>query len=73
MEYVTNWERRGAPQNAREAIVDVLDARWGVVSPSLAAELDGIDDPAALKRLLRRAAVVDRPEEFLDETLMGAA
>ena len=81
VEYVTTWERNGikigiktgALQSTREGILNVLDARLGVVSPSLAAELDGIDDLDTLTRLLRRAAVVDRPEELLDEKLNTAS
>ena len=73
MEYVTSWQRRGALQSTREDIVAVLDERWGEVSPSLVAELDGIDDPVVLKRLLRRAVTVNRPEELLNEELTGVA
>ena len=81
MEYVTTWERNGikigiktgALQKAREDIVEVLDARWGVVSPSLVAELDGIADPDILKRLHRRAVLMNSPEGLLDEELSGVA
>ena len=85
VEYVTSWQRNGiktgietgiktgALQKAREDVREVLDARWGVVSPSLVEVLDGIDDLATLKRLLRRAAVADKPEELLDEKLSSAA
>jgi hypothetical protein len=68
MEWVTSFEHNGMLVATREAVLGALEARFGAVSPLLAAELDGIDDMAILKRLLRRAVVdVSKPEELLNE------
>ncbi len=68
MPYVTSIERhgieKGALQMAREALLDILGARFGAVSPAAAATVHASDNLARLKELLRRAATVSSPEEF---------
>ncbi len=68
MPYVTSIERhgieKGALQMAREALLDILGARFGTVSPAAAATVHASDNLARLKELLRRAATVSSPEEF---------
>ncbi len=72
MPYVTSIERhgmerglqQGALQMAREALLDILGARFGAVSPAAAATVHASDNLARLKELLRRAATVSSPEEF---------
>jgi len=49
---------------AREALLEILGARFGVVSPAAAAAIHGSDNLARLKALLRHAATVGTPEEF---------
>ena len=70
MQWVTSFEHERMLIDRREAVIEALEARFGTISPSLAAELEGIEDMATLKRLHRRAIVgVSKPEELLDEEL----
>ncbi|NER34149.1 MAG: hypothetical protein F6J93_08920 [Oscillatoria sp. SIO1A7] len=76
MPFITSFERdgieqglrqglkEGTLQTAREDIGDVLEARFSVVPDNLTATLDGIDDKAWLKQLLKRAAIAPSLEAF---------
>ncbi|NER34150.1 MAG: transposase [Oscillatoria sp. SIO1A7] len=68
MPFITSFERdgieQGTLQTARKAIGDVLEARFSVVPDNLTATLDGIDDKAWLKQLLKRAAIAPSLEAF---------
>ncbi|MDQ1301053.1 MAG: hypothetical protein QG637_974 [Chloroflexota bacterium] len=84
MPYVTSIERygmerglqrgmqqgaqQGALQMAREALLEILGARFGEVSPAAAAAIHGSDNLTRLKALLRHAATASSPEEF-EQTL----
>ena len=76
MPYVTSIERHGmerclqqgtilgALQMAREALLEILGARFGRVPPAAAAAIHANDNLARLKELLRHAATTNSPEEF---------
>ncbi len=64
--------QQGALQMAREALLEILGARFGTVSPAAAAMIHASDNLARLKELLRRAATVSSPEEF-ERALAGSA
>ena len=68
MPFLCNRERRamdrGHEQAAREALIDVLDVRFGETPPHIEEQLRELDDPSVLRRLLRRAASVESLEEF---------
>lgn len=72
MPLVSPWEQRamarghdqGVLENAREAVAEVLTLRFGDVPPSLAEQVEQLDDPAELKNLLRRATTADSLDEF---------
>ena len=86
MPYITSIERRGmergmergmqqgvqlgALQMAREALLDILGARFGRVPPATATAIRGDDNLARLKELLRHAAAISSPEEF-EQMLAG--
>jgi hypothetical protein len=62
--YITDIELDGMVINARESIVDVLESRFGTVSPRVSERLETIDDISVLKQLIRQSAVIDSVEEF---------
>ena len=68
MPLISPFERRamarGALQQARKNVVEVVTARFGSVPPSLGERLEQLDDPAELKNLLRRAVTADSLDEF---------
>ena len=55
---------KGILQNAREAIIDVLDTRFGEVPDAVRERIYTLDDDRTLKDLLRRAARVPSLDEF---------
>jgi hypothetical protein len=82
MPYITSIERRGmergmergvqqgALQMAREALLEILGARFGRVPPTTATAIRGDENLARLKALLRHAATIGSPEEF-EQMLAG--
>ncbi|MFB8790272.1 MAG: transposase [Potamolinea sp.] len=56
--------QEGTLQNAREAVLEVLEARFEVVSPAVNEALNKIVDVAVLKRLLRQASTISSVTEF---------
>ena len=65
MEIMTSWKKEGLQQGrqegevakARDAIIDVLEARFGSLPPRLATRIRAIADPDRLRELLRAAAL----------------
>ena len=55
---------KGIVQTAREAILDVLDSRFGEVSDAVRERINTLDDDRTLRDLLRRAARVPSLDEF---------
>jgi hypothetical protein len=55
---------KGIVQNAREAILDVLETRFGQVPDSLRERVNTIGSEPTLKNLLRRAVRTPSLEEF---------
>ena len=55
---------KGIVQTAREAILDVLDSRFGEVSDAVRERINTLDDDRTLRDLLRRAALVPSLAEF---------
>jgi flagellar biosynthesis/type III secretory pathway protein FliH len=55
---------KGILQNAREAILDVLDTRFGQVPDSVRERVNTIGSEPTLKNLLRRAVRTPSLEEF---------
>ncbi len=55
---------KGIVQNAREAILDVLETRFGQVPDSLRERVNAIGSEPTLKNLLRRAVRTPSLEEF---------
>ena len=76
MEYVTSVERigikkgiqqgmqQGILQNAREAVIDILELRFDVVPESIINRLNKIYDPSILKIFHRKAVNANSLEEF---------
>jgi hypothetical protein len=55
---------KGILQTAREAIIDVLDTRFGQVPDSIREQINSLGSEPTLKTLLRRAARASSLEEF---------
>jgi hypothetical protein len=56
--------QEGTLQNAREAVLEVLEARFEAVSPTVSEAVNKIVDVAVLKRLLRQAISISSVAEF---------
>jgi hypothetical protein len=56
--------QEGILQNGREAIIDVLDTRFGQVPESVRERINAIGSEPTLKNLLRQAARASSLEEF---------
>ena len=56
--------QKGLLQNAREAILDVLDTRFGEVPDSVREQVNALCSEPILKELLRRAARASSLAEF---------
>ena len=55
---------QGVLQNAREAVIEILEVHFDVVPTSIVKIIKGIDDPSILKVLHKKAATVNSLEEF---------
>lgn len=80
MPYVTSVERlalqegisqgisqgiaEGILQQRREDVIEVLEVRFGEVSTEISQKINGIEDPALLKTLLREANAIESMEQF---------
>ncbi|MBD2741227.1 transposase [Coleofasciculus sp. FACHB-1120] len=68
MPFITPIERRGIRkgivQNSRENVIEVLETRFETVPSPIVESVNGIDDPALLKQLLKQAITVSSVEEF---------
>ncbi|MBW4559578.1 MAG: transposase [Mojavia pulchra JT2-VF2] len=72
MRYVTSIERlakeegieEGILQNARESVIEVLETRFGEVPSAIVEIINGIEEPAVLKTLLKRAIAIASIAEF---------
>lgn len=58
----------GVVQNAREAVLEILEVRFGAVPLALKEDIQGISDPTFLKALLRKAIQSPSLKDF--ETLL---
>ena len=68
MPYVTSVERvgmkRGSVLRSREAVLDVLAARFGEIPAALVSAINAMDDQPKLKRLHKQAVLIPSPEAF---------
>ena len=74
MPYITGFERDGMVKNARENILEVLEARFESVPDELSNRIEAIEDRAVLKQLIRQAATITSVEAFqqtLSQTKMA--
>lgn len=55
---------QGALQTGREAVLEILEIRFGRIPATLAKQIQALDDPAFLKHLHRQALQVDSLEAF---------
>jgi len=58
------YREEGRVDTAREAVLDVVAARFGEVPDSLRERLQRIDDPGLLRTLLRTAAAAESLAAF---------
>lgn len=56
--------QEGILRNSREAVIEILEARFDLVPRSISTTINEIDDPATLKILLRKAITVASLDEF---------
>jgi len=61
---LVDGRQEGLLQNAREAILDVLDTRFGHVPDAVREQVNALCSELTLKDLLRRAARVPSLDEF---------
>ena len=54
----------GKVQEAREAVLEILDLRFEVVPHSLMKKIEGIENLSVLKSLHKKAILVDSIEQF---------
>ena len=54
----------GIQQKAREAVVDVLNIRFGTPAPAIIERVNAIEDTEILKALLTQAVIAESLEEF---------
>jgi hypothetical protein len=80
MPYVTSVERvgrkkgvqqgmqqgmqQGTLSGMREAVIEVLETRFGTIPPALVSAIAAVDDQPNLKRLLKEAVLTPSPEAF---------
>jgi hypothetical protein len=72
MPYVTSFERLGHERGVAEGIlqkgiedvIEVLEVRFGEVPTEISQKINGIEDPALLKTLLREAIAIESVEQF---------
>jgi hypothetical protein len=72
MSYITSVERisiqkgiqQGRLQNAQEAVLDALEARFATVPSSIVGVIHTVEDLSLLKQLLKQAVTVDSLKEF---------
>jgi flagellar biosynthesis/type III secretory pathway protein FliH len=83
MSFMTVWERHGHEEGLREgiqrglqqgirqegvdAVLEVLEERFGTQSSRLRRDLERIDDAGRLRRLLRRAVTVETLAAFEED------
>ncbi|MEK7398692.1 MAG: hypothetical protein AAB116_17300 [Candidatus Poribacteria bacterium] len=68
MPYVTNAERIGMKRGSKEAILEVLDERFGDVPSDVLDHIKNIESDKELKRLLRLAVKCVSLDEFWQST-----
>ena len=60
--------RRNIPkriiQNTKENIIEVLELRFGKISPEIIDKINQINDPAKLKELLKKGVQVKEIDHF---------
>lgn len=79
MQYVTSIERlaweegvlEGIIEKGREAVIDVLELRFGELPNELVDKINQIGDDAQLKMLLNRAVTTNSLSEFQQAMVTG--
>ena len=62
--YIKEGERRGSAAATRELVLEVLEARFGVVPVSVAERIRGAEDVDMLRSLHKKAATIESLERF---------
>jgi hypothetical protein len=56
--------QQGIIQNTKENIIEVLELRFGKISPEIIDKINQINDPAKLKELLKKGVQVKEIDHF---------
>jgi flagellar biosynthesis/type III secretory pathway protein FliH len=56
--------QKGMQQGMRQGLIDALEARFELVSRSIAAIIQEIDEPTVLKALHKKAVTIDSLDSF---------
>ncbi|MDU9050032.1 MAG: hypothetical protein Q3M30_14380 [Candidatus Electrothrix sp. Rat3] len=72
MPYVTSTERiareegliRGQLEKAREAVLDILEVRFGQLAAAIQEKINSCADLKELKKVLRQAVLIGSPDEL---------
>ncbi|MBF0474490.1 MAG: Rpn family recombination-promoting nuclease/putative transposase [Deltaproteobacteria bacterium] len=70
-EWLQEGEQRGRLSYAREDLIDILDERFGLVPESVKDRITSMIDLTVLKRLLRKAAIMNSIDEFQNLLING--
>ena len=54
----------GVLKNSRDAVIEILEARFEVAPRSIIEIINGLDDLSILRMLLKKAATVESLDEF---------
>lgn len=69
MPYLTTIERFAQLRLARKLIAEILDARFGVIPPTITERLEQVNDSERLTQLVRQASTTNAVSDF--EALLG--
>ena len=64
MPHITSIERLSRQEGRQEAILDIIQARFGEVPYALREHILAVGDEAEIKRLLRQSALVNTLVDF---------
>ena len=56
--------QQGIIQKAKEDVIEVLELRFGKISPEIIDKINQINDPAKLKKLLKKGVQIKEIDHF---------
>ncbi|MCI5130778.1 MAG: hypothetical protein D3904_04485 [Candidatus Electrothrix sp. EH2] len=62
--YIEQGISRGQLENAREAVLDILEVRFGSITSGIRKKISSCADLKRLKKVHRQAVLIGSPEEL---------